>query len=849
MKTLDISNVSVSPRIQGLIDELFKGKPQVEWERAALVTESYKATENFPTVLRKAKALEHVLHNLPIVIRDNELVVGNLTKAPFSTQAFPEYSYKWLLDEFGTLGLRKGDVFEISEESKSKLREAFAYWDGKTVNELATQYMYPETRTAIEHNVFTVGNYYFNGVGHIGVDYAKVLKVGFNGIIKEATEEMEKSDKNCPDFIKKRNFLEAVIITAKAAIRFAQRFAELAEILAAQTTGARSQELFRIAQNCKNVPAEPAKDFYEAIQSFWFVQAIIQIESNGHSISPLRFDQYMYPYYMEDIKSNKLTKESAQELLDCLWIKFNDINKVRDEGSTKGFGGYPMFQNLIVGGQDKTGLDATNELSIACLEATEHTKLPQPSISIRVWNKSPDEFLMKAAEVSRVGLGMPAYYNDEVIIPALVSRGLTLEDARDYGIIGCVEPQKGGKTEGWHDAAFFNLARVMEIMLNDGSDNGLQLGPKSGDVTSFNSFDQLLNAYKEQMEYFVSLLANADNAVDLAHSERAPLPFLSSMVEDCIGRGKSVQEGGAIYNFTGPQGVGVANVADSMEVLKELVYDKKLYTIQQIKAAMSSNFEGVGTVTASPMGGITRTDVENIVSKLTDGGKKITLEQANMLTALVEGLSKVGSATGESVECARLINDINAVPKFGNDITSVDLMAKEVALTYCKEVEKHKNPRNGSFQPGLYPVSANVPMGSQTGATPDGRKAGEPLADGVSPISGRDVNGPTAAANSVAMLDHSIASNGTLFNQKFHPSALSGQSGLEKLSALVRGFFDQKGMHVQYNVVGRETLLEAQKNPEAYKNLVVRVAGYSAHFVALDKTLQDDIIARTEQVF
>ncbi|QIB70225.1 glycyl radical protein [Aminipila butyrica] len=849
MKILDISNVSVSPRIQGLIDELFKGKPQIEWERAALVTESYRSTENLPTVLRKAKALEHVLHNLPIVIRENELIVGNLTKAPFSTQAFPEYSYKWLLDEFETLGLRKGDVFEISEESKSKLREAFTYWDGKTVNELATQYMYPETRTAIERNMFTVGNYYFNGVGHIGVDYAKVLKVGFNGIIKEATDEMENADRNCPDFIKKRNFLEAVIITAKAAIRFAQRFAELAESLAAQTSGIRSQELLRIAQNCKRVPAEPAKDFYEAIQSFWFVQAIIQIESNGHSISPLRFDQYMYPYYIEDIKSNKLTKESAQELLDCLWVKFNDINKVRDEGSTKGFGGYPMFQNLIVGGQDKTGLDATNELSIACLEATEHTKLPQPSISIRVWNKSPDEFLMKAAEVSRVGLGMPAYYNDEVIIPALVSRGLTFEDARDYGIIGCVEPQKGGKTEGWHDAAFFNLARVMELMLNNGCDNGLQLGPKSGDVTSFTTFDQLMDAYKEQMEYFVSLLANADNAVDLAHSERAPLPFLSSMVEDCIGRGKSVQEGGAIYNFTGPQGVGVANVADSMEVLKELVYDKKLYTIQQIKAAMACNFEGMGTVTASPMGSITRTDIENIVSKLTEGGKKITQEQASMLTALVEGLSKVGNAAGENVECTRLMNDINAVPKFGNDINSVDLMAKEVALVYCKEVEKHKNPRNGSFQPGLYPVSANVPMGSQTGATPDGRKSGEPLADGVSPISGRDINGPTAAANSVAMLDHASASNGTLFNQKFHPSALSGQAGLEKLSALVRGFFDQKGMHVQYNVVGRETLLEAQKNPDAYKNLVVRVAGYSAHFVALDKTLQDDIIARTEQVF
>ncbi|HWQ77298.1 MAG TPA: glycyl radical protein [Anaerovoracaceae bacterium] len=849
---LDITAVSISPRIQGLIDELSKGKPQVEWERAVLLTESYRATEDLPINLRRAKALEHVLHNLPIVIRDNELVVGNLTKAPFSTQAFPEYSYKWLLDEFERLALRKGDVFEISEEAKIKLREAFSYWDGKTVNQLATQYMYPETRAAIEHNVFTVGNYYFNGVGHIGVNYAKVLAIGFNGIIEEATEALENADKNDPCFIKKRNFLEAVLIASNAAIYFANRFAELAERMAAQTSGPRSQELLKIAQNCRNVPAGPAKDFYEAVQSFWFVQAIIQIESNGHSISPLRFDQYMYPYYIADIKSGRLTKESAQELLDCLWVKFNDINKVRDEGSTKAFGGYPMFQNLIVGGQDADGNDVTNELSIACLEATAHTKLPQPSISIRVWNKSPDAFLMKAAEVSRIGLGMPAYYNDEVIIPAIVSRGLSLEDARDYGVIGCVEPQKGGKTEGWHDAAFFNLARVMEITLNNGFDNGVQLSPKTGDVSTFATFEELMNAYQAQMEYFVSLLANADNAVDFAHSERAPLPFLSSMVEDCIGRGKSVQEGGAIYNFTGPQGVGVANVADSMEVLKELVYDKKLYTIQQIKAAMASDFEGAASVPAGVVGNITRSDVENIVNKLTVGGKKITADQANMLTALVEGLSKVGVGSGGgggSVECARLLNDIDTVPKFGNDIAEVDLMAKKVALVYCREVEKHKNPRNGIFQPGLYPVSANVPMGGATGATPDGRKAGTPLADGVSPISGRDVNGPTAAANSVATLDHAIASNGTLFNQKFHPSALSGQTGLEKLVALVRGFFDQKGLHVQYNVVGRETLLDAQRNPDAYRNLVVRVAGYSARFTALDKTLQDDIIARTEQVF
>ncbi|MCG8485230.1 MAG: glycyl radical protein [Clostridia bacterium] len=844
-KVLDISSVNVSSRIQRLIDGLYEGKPQVECERAVLLTESYRKTENLPTVLRRARALEHILKNLPIVIRNDELVVGNLTKAPFSTQVFPEFSYKWLVEEFERLALRKGDVFEISEDTKNQLTEVLTYWDGKTVNELASQYMYPETIEAMNHNVFTVGNYYFNGVGHIGVDYEKVLKIGFEGIIKEAEDALKSADKSSPKYIKKCDFLNAIIITSKAAIEFAERFAQLAEKMAGQVSGERSQELKRIALNCKNVPAKPAKDFYEAVQSFWFVQAIIQIESNGHSISPLRFDQYMYPYYSEDIKTGKLTKEAAQEILDCLWVKFNDINKVRDEGSTKGFGGYPMFQNLIVGGQDKTGTDATNALSIACLEASAHTKLPQPSISVRIWSKSPDEFLLKAGEVSRIGLGMPAYYNDEVIIPALTSRGLSLEDARDYGIIGCVEPQKGGKTEGWHDAAFFNMAKVMEVTFNNGKEGSVLVGPETGEITEFTTFEQLMDAYKVQMEYFVKLLANADNAVDIAHSERAPLPFLSSMVSDCIGRGRTVQEGGAIYNFTGPQGVGVANVADSMEVIKELVFDKKNYTLAQFKEAMDSNFAGAANIGKNA---ITPQVLETVVNKLTEGGKKISTEQANLLKVIVEGFA-VPSKMGGTSDYNVMLSDIDQVPKFGNDILEVDIMAKNVASVYCKEVEKYKNPRNGHFQPGLYPVSANVPLGAQTGATPDGRKAGAPLADGVSPISGRDVNGPTAAANSVAMLDHAIASNGTLFNQKFHPSALMGKTGLEKLSALVRGYFDQKGMHVQYNVVSKETLLEAQKNPEAYKTLVVRVAGYSAHFVALDKTLQDDIIARTEQVF
>jgi pyruvate formate-lyase/glycerol dehydratase family glycyl radical enzyme len=782
-----------SARLGKLIDGLYSVTPEIDSERAVLITESFKQTEALPMIVRRAKALEKILGEMTIVIRDEELIVGNLTAKPRGTQIFPEFSNKWLLEEFESLEKRAGDVFLISGDTKKALREAFAYWDGRTTNELAAQYMFPETRDAIDAGVFTVGNYFFNGVGHISVDYAKVLAIGFNGIIAQAREELASADKGDPAYIRKYHFLSAVIIAAEAAIAYANRFADLAARLAqTEKDERRKEELLLIAANCRRVPAEPARTFYEALQSFWFVQAIIQIESNGHSISPMRFDQYLYPYYQKDIVSGRIAREWAQELLDCLWIKFNDVNKVRDEGSTKAFGGYPMFQNLIVGGQTEDGVDATNELSYMCLDATAHTKLPQPSISIRVWNKTPQALRIKAAEVSRLGLGMPAYYNDEVVIPSLVSRGVSLRDARDYGIIGCVEPQKGGKTEGWHDAAFFNTTKVLEITINNGMADGKQLGPKTGEFTSFETFDAFMDAYRQQMAYFVSLLINADNSVDLAHGERAPLPFLSSMVDDCIAKGKSLQEGGAHYNFTGPQGVGVANTGDSLFAIKKFVFDEKAVTAAELKSALDSNFEGN----------------ENLRQML-----------------------------------------LNRAPKFGNDIDEVDEITREGALIYCREVEKYTNPRGGPFQPGLYPVSANVPMGAGTGATPDGRLAGTPLADGVSPVSGRDTAGPTAAVNSVSCLDHHIASNGTLFNQKFHPSAMEGESGLNNLAALVRAFFDQKGMHVQFNVVSREKLIDAQNHPENYKDLVVRVAGYSAHFTSLDRLIQDDIIARTEHSF
>lgn len=832
-----------SPRIPRLVEHLFANMPQIEADRAVLLTESYRATEGEPIIMRRAKAFAHICEGLPITIRPEELVVGSNTKAPRSCQVFPEFSWEWLEAEFDTIETRSADPFHISEETKATLRQVYPYWKGRTTSELAESYMAPEAREAIAHNIFTPGNYFYNGIGHVTVNYADVLKRGFSGIRRDAVAALEAVNVGDADYCRRSQFLQAVIISCDAAIAYAKRYAVLAEAEAAKETDpARKQELLTIAKNCRNVPEKGAESFWEACQSFWFVQLLLQVESSGHSISPGRFDQYMYPYYKKDLDAGRITREEAQELIDCIWVKLNDLSKARDAASAEGFAGYSMFQNLIVGGQNKDGVDATNDLSFMCIEASHHVFLPQPSLSIRVWNKSPQELLMKAAGLTRTGIGLPAYYNDEVIIPALMSRGLTLADARDYNIIGCVEPQKSGKTDGWHDAAFFNMCRPLELVFSNGWDKGARIGKETGDVTKMESFEEFYDAYKTQMDYMISLMVNADNAIDQAHMERCPLPFLSGMLEDCIGRGKSAQEGGAVYNFTGPQGFGVANMADSLYAVKTLVYDQKKITMAELKEALAHNF-GKG-LSEDSVKEITAGIVEQIAGK----GRNVTASDMEQIAHVVA--ATVQEENGKNRErCEEIRELLSEAPKFGNDIPEVDALARDVAYTYTRPLEKYRNPRGGQFQAGLYPVSANVPLGAQTGATPDGRYAYTPVADGVSPSAGKDTHGPTSAANSVSKLDHYIASNGTLFNQKFHPSALAGQKGLENFVALIRAYFDQKGSHMQFNVVDRETLLDAQKNPEKYKGLVVRVAGYSALFTTLSKSLQDDIIRRTEQGF
>ncbi|MDD2978864.1 MAG: glycyl radical protein [Hespellia sp.] len=835
-------------RVKRLKKAIVDAIPYVESERAVLVTESYKETEGLAPIMRRAKAAEKIFTNLPITIHEDELVVGAITKNLRSTEICPEFSYDWVAKEYETMGSRMADPFQIPKETAKELDEAFSYWEGKTTSALADSYMSQETKDCIANGVFTVGNYFYGGVGHVSVDYGKVLKIGFSGIIKQAITAMQKMDRCDPEYIKKQQFYEAIVITYTAAIKFAHRYADKArEMAAAELNPTRKAELLQIAANCDNVPEKGATNFYEACQAFWFVQILLQIEANGHSISPGRFDQYMYPYLEMD---KTIDRNFAQELVDCIWVKLNDVNKTRDEVSAQAFAGYCVFQNLCVGGQTEDGLDATNDVSYMCFDAVAHVKLPAPSFSIRVHQNTPEEFLYRACEVTRLGLGVPAMYNDEVIVPALCNRGVSLADARNYCIIGCVEPQCPHKTEGWHDAAFFNIAKVLEITLNNGKVGGKQIGPATGDLddlTPFTCIEDIFKAYQKQMAYFVERLAEADNCVDFAHAERAPLPFLSALVDDCIGRGKSVQEGGAIYNFTGPQAFGVADSGDSIYAIKKHVFDNKEVTLPELKKALANNF---GYATNQPEAAASQTDEEALIYEL---AKKILMNNGSIdiadLQSQLAAKETCNSCNTTTVtgDYAQIKRTLENTTWYGNDDDEVDMIARRCGQIYSHEVEKYTNPRGGKFQAGCYPVSANVLFGKDVGALPDGRLARAPLADGVSPRQGKDTNGPTAAAMSVAKLDHENYSNGTLYNQKFLPSALAGDEGLKRFSSIVRTYFDHKGMHVQFNVIDRATLLAAQAEPEKYKDLVVRVAGYSAQFTVLAKEVQDDIISRTEQ--
>lgn len=784
----------VFERTQKLKEWIRSVVPEICPERALLVTQSYKQTEKEPIIIRRAKALSDVLKNMSIWIHEGELIVGNQASTPRSSLIAPETAANWIEKELDSFWTRPVDKFKVRKEVKEKLKEIFPYWRNKTIEEQTLELIPEETKRAwkTEYPIFSPDNYFRNGVGHYIPGYKIFLKEGCEGIIEKVKQKINELDLTEPSSLDKKSFYEAVIIACEAVIIFAKRFAYLAtEMAKKEINEKRKKELERIALICERVPAKPAKDFHEALQSFWFEHLILHIEIDGISISTERFDKLMYPYYKKDIEEGILTKEEAQELLECLWIKFFEMMKVYDLHNATYFSGYSLGQILTVGGVNSNGKDDTNELTFLCIEAENNMRLTQPNLAIRINKNTPDELLLRVCEHISVGTGKPALFNDEIIIPALLSRGIKLEEARDYAPEGCVEPCIPGRYYGWTNAAMFNLPKCLEVALNNGKCRfiGTQVGPKTGDPRKFKSFEDVLLAYKKQVNYFVKHMVITLNCLDLTHQKLLPLPFLSAVMEDCIDKGVDVVKGGARYNFTGPQGVGVSDVADSLAAIKKFVFEEAKLSMEELISALDSNFK-------------------------------------------------------DNPKLRYLLSE--KAPKYGNDDDYVDSIAVEVAKQYCQEVKKYKNARGGYFNPGLYPVSANVSMGLNVGALPSGRLAKEPLADGVSPSVGADRNGPTSVIKSVSKLDHIEASNGTLLNQKFSPEVLKTKAQLVKFMGLIRTYFELGGWHIQFNVVSAKTLREAQRNPEQYRNLLVRVAGYSAYFVELDRSVQENIIVRTE---
>ncbi len=801
MKTAEKAStgVSLSPRVQRLREQIFSAPPKICAERAHHVTESYRDSEDEPEVVRRALGLIRTLKKMSIFILEDELIVGNQISAPRGVPVFPEMADRWLEEEIPTID-RRPEKFRLSAEDAQRLTgEIVPYWKGRCVQDRIFAALTPEQRRALDGGVFNVGLHLSKGIGHFLLDYGRVLREGTASLAKEARRRMKALDLSArPGDVDRYSFYRAVAMTMDAAAAFAGRYADLAEKSAAgETRPERQAELLEIARICRKVPAQPAATFREAMQSFWFIQLIPHIDSDGTAISPGRFDCYMGPYLAADLREGRLTLEQAQDLVDQLWLKFNQILSLWKAEDARYFGGFPISQNLIVGGQDAEGHDVTNALSLLCLQATGRLRLPQPALSARLHRQTPAEFLEAVIRVIATGVGMPALFNDEVLVPSLMARGIPLADAREYAIIGCVEPGWHGKGSCASNAAYFNLPKCLELALGNGVCwlTGRQAGPRTGDPAGFRGMEDLMEAFRRQVAWWVRMTVGVFNVIETVHRKQILFPFNSALVDDCLEKGLDYLSGGARYNLNGMQGVGIANVADSLAAIRLLV------------------FPGPG-----------------------DGERRMSLPE--LIAALRRDFAG-------AEDLRRLLT--GRVPRYGNDDDRPDLFAREAGRIYCAEVERYTSPRGARYHPGLYPVSANVPLGRDVAAGADGRKARTPLADGVAPSHGADRKGPTAVLLSAAKLDQVQASNGTQLNQKFLPSVLATGQGRTRFAGYLKTFVGLPVMELQFNVVDGATLRDAQVRPERHPNLVVRVAGYSAFFNDLDRSTQDDIIGRTEQ--
>jgi len=789
-------------RTQRLKQVFMTEKPTICAERNVLYTRSYQETEALQPVLRQAMAFAKTLDEMPIWIRDDELIVSNLASRPGGSFLFPEYDDALIIAELDTIATRRVDPWQIAEEDKALIRECGEYWRGRNMAAMAEARAVDEVRQAVEcHSLFNSPMGKMTGVGHIAPDIEGVIERGLNACIAEAEAHIARLDLTKPEDLARLPFLKAVIITDKAAIRWAGRFAALArEQAALEPDESRRRELEEIAAVCERVPAEPARNFREAVQAAAFIMATVQIEQPGVSISTGRLDQYFFPLYQKDIEAGTITEGKAMEILECLWIKLAESRRISPEQGTFALNGYPIWMAVTVGGQTGDGYDATNDISYMLLDVSSNLKIHEPMLTARIHKRSPHRYLMACCEANKVhGGGLPALFNDEPIIESQLFHvpGMTKEDAGNYSIVGCSDVVCAGKgTEGLPYQAI-SLARVMEYMLQAKNPvTGTQLSSGVGDMFSWKGFDDLMDSFHEQARIWARITFLQLLPLVELHGKQLPCPYMSSLMKDSIARARPFYDGGAVYGSHATVGclIGIGTLANSMAAIRQLVFDDKLLTMSQLKHALETNFEDESTTPSGPA-----------------------------IRAMC----------------------LNA-PKYGNDDPYVDNIAKDCLTILTKEMWQYETQPRLGYGAVVSPVTAHIAMGFLSGATPDGRKAMTPLSDACSPAQGTETKGPTAAIKSVSNLEHVNLSQGSVFNMRVHPASVQSAEGMASWANLIRTYFDLGGWELQFNVVDAEVLKEAQKHPEDYRDLVVRVVGYSAFFVELDKIVQDDIISRTE---
>ena len=796
-KTLEITE-----RIAHLREKVLSTKPTVCTERARFYTEVYRDNEEQPVIIKRALALQKTLEKMTIFIDEGELIVGNQSSGHRAAPIFPEYAVDWLPEEMDELDKRSGDAFFITEEHKEELREIASWWKGKVLWDRGRALMTQELRDLQDSAIIKATGNLTSGDAHIAVDFQKILKVGLKGYFEEIELHHKQVDRSNREGVRKDKFYSALAIGLESFQVFIRRYRDMAIYLSKESNDPqRIIELQRIAENCQVIAEEPPRNFYQALQLVYFVQLILQIESNGHSVSLGRLDQYLYPFYQKDMAAGILSESFASEILENTWIKLLSVNKIRPWSHTRFSAGGPLYQNVTIGGQTIEGKDAVNELSFLVLESVGRMKLTQPNLSVRFHKGISEEFMMASMKVIEKGFGMPSFNNDEVVIPELINMGVEKEDAFNYSAIGCIEIAVPGKW-GYRctGMSFLNLMRVFLATLHNGFDSqsGHTFQKGMGNFTDFNSYEELFKAWQHQIHYYTRKTVEIDTAVDTALEEHVPDILCSTFVDSCISRGKTIKEGGSKYDFISGLQVGIANLGNALAAIKKLVYEEGKIGQEELMDALEQNFEG---------------------------------------------------KEGEKIRQLLL----NFAPKYGNDDDYVDLLLKDAYMEFINELENYhttrynRGPIGCKYYAGTSSISANVPSGAVVPATPDGRKAFTPVAEGSSPSSGTDLLGPTAVFKSVSKLPTDKIMGGVLLNQKLSPAAVEKEADKHKLISIIRTFFAElKGWHVQYNIVSRETLLAAKKDPEKYRDLVVRIAGYSAFFTTLSPDTQDDIIARTE---